>query len=70
MAVGARDYPTLIQRSDPLDIGGGVAPDVLRLEEIIAMKEELGREKELAALPMLRATLRLSHPSTRPPPAD
>jgi hypothetical protein len=30
---------------------------VLKLETLISMKEELGREKDLAMLPTLRATL-------------
>jgi hypothetical protein len=30
---------------------------VLRLEKLIALKEELGRDKDLAMLPTLRATL-------------
>lgn len=41
-------------------MGDGLEARVLRLEEITAMEEQLGREKDLAALPMLRTALRLS----------
>ena len=50
-------------------LGDGIAIRVLNLETIIALKEQLGHEKDLAALPVLRATLTLireSRPSTPP----
>jgi hypothetical protein len=60
VAVGERDFERLIQHSDLLPLGDGLEARVLRLDEIIAMKEQLGRDKDLAALPMLRAALRLA----------
>jgi predicted nucleotidyltransferase len=41
-----------------MDIGDGIHVRVLDLETIIAIKEELGTEKDLAALPLLRRTLK------------
>lgn len=60
VAVGERDVERLRPCSDLLPLGHGLEARVLRLDEIIAMKEQLGREKDLAALPMLRAALRLT----------
>jgi hypothetical protein len=40
-----------------LDIGEGIRIRVLDLETLIAMKEELGGEKDVAVLPILRRTL-------------
>jgi predicted nucleotidyltransferase len=41
-----------------MDIGDGIRVRVLDLQTIIAIKEELATEKDLAALPLLRRTLR------------
>ena len=41
-----------------MDIGNGIRVQVLDLETIIAIKEELGTEKDLAVLPLLRRTLK------------
>lgn len=43
---------------------GGLSVRVLRLEAIIRSKEQAGREKDLAALPILRRTLRLKNGSS------
>ena len=40
-----------------MDIGGGVRIRVLNLDKLIAIKEELAGEKDLAMLPLLRRTL-------------
>jgi hypothetical protein len=40
-----------------MDIGEGLRVRVLNLEKIIALKEELAGEKDLAVLPILRRTL-------------
>jgi hypothetical protein len=40
-----------------MDTGGGVRVRVLNLETIVALKEELASEKDLAVLPVLRRTL-------------
>lgn len=60
VAIGERDFERLRPCSDLLPLGDGLEARVLRLDEIIAMKEQLGREKDFAALPMLRAALRLT----------
>jgi predicted nucleotidyltransferase len=50
-------YPDLLPQSTEMDIGGGLRIRVLNLETIIAVKEYLASEKDLAALPLLRRTL-------------
>ena len=50
-------YEELISRSAELDIGPGLRIRVLDLETLIAVKEELGGDKDRAALPILRRTL-------------
>lgn len=60
VAVGERDFERLRPCSDLHPLGGGLEARVLRLDEIIAMKEQLSHDKDLAALPMLRAALRVS----------
>ena len=41
-----------------MDIGDGIRVRVLNLETVIAIKEQLASEKDIAALPILRQTLR------------
>jgi len=50
-------FEDLAQESSEMEIGGGVRVRVLGLEKIIALKEELGGEKDRAVLPVLRRTL-------------
>ena len=50
-------YAELVARSAELEIGAGHRIRVLDLETLIAVKEELGGEKDRAALPILRRTL-------------
>ncbi len=50
-------YLELLPHSKELDIGEGLRVRVLDLETIIAIKEELGSEKDRATLPVLRRTL-------------
>ena len=40
-----------------MDLGGGLSAQVLNLETLIAVKEEVGGEKDRAILPILRRTL-------------
>jgi hypothetical protein len=47
----------LIPHSIELDIAEGLRIRVLELETLIAIKEELGGEKDRAVLPILRRTL-------------
>jgi hypothetical protein len=43
-----------------MNVGAGIEIPVLNLETIIALKEELGGDKDLAVLPVLRQTLKES----------
>jgi hypothetical protein len=47
----------LVPHSVELDISEGLRIRVLDLETLIAIKEELGGEKDRAVLPILRRTL-------------
>ncbi len=49
-------YEDLIGSADVLEVAG-VLVNVLSLERLISLKRELGRPKDLAALPVLEATL-------------
>ena len=51
-------YADLLPHSNEMDIGEGLRIQVLDLETIIAVKEQLGSAKDLAALPALYETLR------------
>ena len=50
-------YIDLLPHSAEKEIGEGLRIRVLNLEALIQMKEELGGEKDLAVLPILRRTL-------------
>jgi hypothetical protein len=50
-------YEDLLPHTVEMEIGGGVRVRVLSLAKIVALKEELGGEKDLAVLPILRRTL-------------
>jgi hypothetical protein len=50
-------YSELLPDSNEMDIGQGIRVRVLNLETIIAVKEQLASEKDLAVLPVLRRTL-------------
>lgn len=50
-------YQELIPHSAALDIAHGLRLRVLDLETLIAIKEQLGSEKDRAVLPILRRTL-------------
>ncbi|HLH17399.1 MAG TPA: hypothetical protein VKX45_09280 [Bryobacteraceae bacterium] len=53
----SRTYEDLLAHSVILDILPELRVRFLDLETIIAVKEEIGGEKDLAVLPVLRATL-------------
>ena len=53
------DYADLLPQSIEMQIAPDVRIRVLQLETIISLKEQLGLEKDLAALPLLRRTLAL-----------
>jgi hypothetical protein len=50
-------YQDLLPHTIEMEIGEGVRVRVLNLATIITLKEELGGEKDLAVLPILRRTL-------------
>ena len=50
-------YADLVPHSAEKDLGEGFRCRVLNLEMLIALKEELGGEKDRAVLPILRRTL-------------
>ena len=51
-------YEDLLPHAVEMDIGDGIRVQVLDLQTIIAIKEELRSEKDLAGLPILRRTLK------------
>lgn len=58
-------YQDLVPHSVEMDIGEGIRVRVLDLETLIAIKEELAGEKDLAVLPILRRTLQEKKASRR-----
>jgi len=50
-------YEELIERTVAMSLPGGLVVRVLSLPALIETKERAGRPKDLAALPLLRATL-------------
>jgi hypothetical protein len=50
-------YEDLLSRAPALGLGEGVSVHVIDLPTLIELKEKAGRPKDLAALPVLRATL-------------
>ena len=51
-------YDELLERTVTMTLSGGLAMRVLSLPALIEAKERAGRPKDLAALPLLRATLK------------
>lgn len=51
-----RAYEDLLDFAPRLDLGHGLAVHVIDLPTLIELKEQAGRPKDLAALPVLRAT--------------
>jgi hypothetical protein len=50
-------YEDLVDRAPELDLGGGLVIRVVDLPTLIELKRAAGRPKDLAALPVLQATL-------------
>lgn len=50
-------FEDLLPESSEMNIGGGIRVRVLSLDAIIRLKEQLGGEKDIASLPILRRTL-------------
>jgi hypothetical protein len=57
VVVGGRSYEELIGHAVSIQLAPGKSIRVLDLPTLILLKEELGREKDLAMLPVLRRTL-------------
>jgi hypothetical protein len=57
LAVGGRGYEDLLKHTVSVQVAAERKIQVLDLATLILLKEELGREKDLAALPLLRRTL-------------
>ncbi len=51
------DYDALLPETSEMDVGGGLTVKVLNLDALIRIKEQSGRDKDKAALPLLRRTL-------------
>ena len=51
-----RSYEDLLERAPELDLGDGLTVRVIDLPMLIELKEQAGRPKDLAVLPVLRAT--------------
>ncbi|HTT61215.1 MAG TPA: hypothetical protein VMG35_05220 [Bryobacteraceae bacterium] len=57
-AIGrSRGYDDLLPHAHEVAVGEGLRVHVLDLETLIAVKEEVGGEKDLAVLPIMRRTL-------------
>jgi hypothetical protein len=52
-----QSYEDLLVHASELEIGDGLVARVIDLPTLIELKEKAGRPKDLAALPVLRATL-------------
>lgn len=55
---GGRAYEDLLSDVVRFEIAPGIGIQVLSLAALIKLKEQAGREKDLAALPVLRRALR------------
>jgi len=53
----SRSYDDLLPYAHELEVGEGLRVRVLNLETLIAVKEEVGGERDLAVLPLMRRTL-------------
>jgi len=56
-ALGDVEYDHLLSDTAEFELDGPVAVRVLNLDRLIRLKEDLGREKDRAVLPILRRTL-------------
>jgi len=54
----SRTYDDLSRETVPIELGGGLTVRVLSLEALIRVKQETGRQQDLAVLPLLRQTLK------------
>lgn len=52
-------YEDLVDRAPLMDVGDGMSVRVIDLPKLIELKEQAARPKDVAVLPVLRATLAL-----------
>ena len=55
--VGGQGYEELLTKTEEVDLGMGTNVKILDLPTLIRMKEQLGRDRDRAVLPILRKTL-------------
>jgi hypothetical protein len=66
--VGAeRGYDDLLPHTLEVDLGAGLRVRLLDLATLIELKEQAGRDKDKAVLPILRRTLEEQQKASRPP---
>jgi predicted nucleotidyltransferase len=51
----------LLKHTEEVDLGEGIQVIILNLPTLISMKEQLGRDRDRAVLPILRKTLQERH---------
>jgi hypothetical protein len=67
-SVGAeRGYEDLLPHTVETDLGDGLRVRLLDLPTLIELKEQAGRDKDKAVLPVLRRTLEEQQKASRPP---
>ena len=54
---GGRGYEELIEHAQEIVLSDTLRMKVLSLEELVAVKKRAGRPKDLAAIPVLEATI-------------
>ena len=54
-----QSYEDLVDRAPPMQVGDGMSVRVIDLPTLIELKQQAARPKDLAVLPVLRATLAL-----------
>jgi hypothetical protein len=65
--VGGEGYEELLEHTEEVDLGGGARVRILELPTLIRLKEKLGRDRDMAVLPILRRTLdERSRPQSAP----
>lgn len=57
VVTGGRDYEALLAESDEIPLAEDLTARVVKLEMLIQLKQETGRDKDLAVVPLLRVTL-------------
>jgi len=55
--VGGQGYRDLLEHAEPVELGRGTRVRILDLPTLIRMKEQLGRDRDKAVLPILRRAL-------------